>query len=83
MSCLHALPSLLVYWCVLFCIVSYSFVVSMKNLDLDWPLSGREYGLARLAYTVILAMASFPYLWSRQDEKNPNCVMRLSNIVGV
>ena len=34
-------------------------------------------------YAVILAMASSPYLWSGQDEKDPDCVMRLSNIVGV
>ena len=53
------------------------------NRYLDWPLSGWEYGLAPLAYTVISAMASSPYPWSRQDEKNPDCVMRVSNIVGV
>ena len=58
MSCLHSFPSFLVYWCVLFCILSYKFVVSIKNLDLDWPLSGRGYGLAHLAYTMISAMAS-------------------------
>ena len=83
MSCLHALPSFPVYWCVLFCILSYRLVVSIKNLDLDWPLSGSGYGLAPLAYTVISGMASSPYLWSCQDEKNPDCVMRLSHIVGV
>ena len=43
MSCLHALPSLLVYWCALFCI----FMVSIKNLDLDRPLSGWGYGECR------------------------------------
>ena len=64
MSCLHALPSFLVHWCVLFCNLSYRFVVSIKNLDLDWPLPGWEDGLAPLAYTVISAMASSPYLWS-------------------
>ena len=26
--------------CVLFCIISYRFVVSIKNLDLDWPIWG-------------------------------------------
>ena len=83
MSCLHALPSSLVYWCLLFCILSYSFMVSIKKLDLDCPLSGWGCGLARLAYTVILVMASSAYLWSCQDEKNPDCVMRLSNIWGV
>ena len=30
MSCLHALPSFLVYWCVLFSIFSYRFVVSIR-----------------------------------------------------
>ena len=83
MSCLHALPSFLVFWCVLFCILSYRFVASIKNLDLDWALSGWGYGLAPLAYSVISAMASSPYPWSCQDEKNPECIMRLSNIVGV
>ena len=83
MSCLHALPPFLVYWCVLFCILSYRFVVSIKILDLDWPLSGWGYGMAPLAYIMISAMASSPYLWSYQDEKNVDCVMRLSNIVGV
>ena len=53
MSCLHALPSFLVYWCVLFCILSNRFVVSIKNLDLDWPLSGWRYGPARQASTLI------------------------------
>ena len=61
MSCLHALPSFVVYWCVLFCILSYRFVVSIKNLDLDWPLSGWGYGLAPLVYTVISAMASIAF----------------------
>ena len=90
MSCLHALPSFLVYWCVLFCILSYRFVVSINNLNLDWPLSGWGYGLvgdmdwtAPLAYTVISVVASSPYLWSCHDERNRDCVMRLSNIVGV
>ena len=80
---LYALPSFLVYWCVVFCILCYRFVVSMKNLYLDWPLSGWGCGLTPLAYTVISAMASSPYRWSCQDERNPDCVMRLSNIVGV
>ena len=44
MSCLHALPSSGVYCCVLFGILSYRFVVSIKNLDLDWPLSSWGYG---------------------------------------
>ena len=83
MSCLHALPSFLVDRCVLFCIFSPRFVVSIKNLDVDWPPSGWGHGLAPVVYTVISAMASSPYLWSCQDEKNPDCVMRLSNIVGV
>ena len=39
MSSLHALPSFLVHLCVLLCILSYNFVASIKNLDLDWPLS--------------------------------------------
>ena len=43
----HALPSSLVHWCVLFCIFSYKLVVSIKNLDLDWPLSCLGYGPAR------------------------------------
>ena len=50
---LYALPSFLVYWCVVFCILCYRFVVSMKNLYLDWPLSGWGCGLTPLAYTVI------------------------------
>ena len=59
MSCLHALTSFLVYWCVLYCILAYyRFVVSIKNLDFDWPLSGWGYGPAPLVYTVILAMSS-------------------------
>ena len=82
MSCLHALPSFLVYWCVFFCILFYRFVVSFRSLDSDWPVSGWGYGLAPLAYTVISAMASSLYLWSRQDAKNSDCIMGLSNIVG-
>ena len=77
------LYSFLVYWCVLCCILFYTFVVSIKNLDLDWPLSRWAYGLAPLVYTVISAMASSLHLWSCQDKRNPDCVMRLSHIVGV
>ena len=40
------LPSFLVYWCMLFCILSYGFVVSIKNSDVDWPLSSWGYGPA-------------------------------------
>ena len=36
---LRALSSFLVYWCVLFCILSYRSVASIKNLDLDGPFS--------------------------------------------
>ena len=43
-TCLHDLPGLLMFLCVLLCIFSYIFVVSIKNLDLDWPLSGWGYG---------------------------------------
>ena len=52
-GCLHALPSFLVHWCVLFCIFSDSFVVFIKNLDLDWPLSSWGCGPARQASTPI------------------------------
>ena len=45
-SCLHALPSFLVQLCVLLCILCCSFMVSIKNLGLDVPLSGWGYGLA-------------------------------------
>ena len=48
--------------------------VSIKHLDLDWPLASWGYALAPLAYTVISAMASFPYFWSCQDEKDLDCV---------
>ena len=36
---------------VLVCVVLHPcrFVVLIKNLDLDWPFSGWEYGLARQA----------------------------------
>ena len=34
MSYLHALPSFLVHLCVLLCILSYRFGVSIKNLGL-------------------------------------------------
>ena len=71
------------YWVVLFCVLSYRFVVSMKNLDFDWPLFGWGYGLAPLAYTVLPAMASSLYIGSWQDKKNLDCVVGLSNIVGV
>ena len=44
--------------------------------------SGHGSKSARLfRRTVISAMSSSPYLWSCQDEKNLDCVMRLSNIV--
>ena len=39
--------------------------------------------MALLAYIVILAMASSPYLCSREDEKNLDCIMGLSNIVAL
>ena len=67
MSYLHALPSFLVYWCVLFCILSCTFVVSIKNLDLDWSLSGWGYGLAPLAYTVV-SVISVPWELSGRKE---------------
>ena len=47
------LISFLVYWCVLFCILSYRFVVSIKILYLDWSLSGWGYGQARQVSTPI------------------------------
>ena len=83
MSCLHVFSSFLVYWCVLFCILSCRFMVSIKNLDLDWPISNWGYGLAPSVHTVISAMAHSPYPWSCQHEKNPDCMMTLSNIVVV
>ena len=47
----RALSSFLVYWCVLLCILSYRFVVSSKNVDLDlnWPLSGWGQTVFRFA----------------------------------
>ena len=33
MSCMHALPSFLVHWCVLLCILSYRFVVSFSTFS--------------------------------------------------
>ena len=54
-----------------------------QNLYRRYRKLGPYPSCIALAYTVISAMAFSPYLWSCQDEKNPDCVMRLSNIVGV
>ena len=54
-----------------------------RFLDLDWPLFVWGYGLACLAYIVISAMPSSPYSLSCEEEKNLDCIMRFSNILGV
>ena len=40
LACLALISSVPPHFCVSFCI----FMVSIKNLDLDWPLSGWGYG---------------------------------------
>ena len=48
---------LLVYWRVLFCILSFRFMVSIKNLGLDWLLPHWGYGLAPSVFSSALELS--------------------------
>ena len=78
LACVARISSVLVY------VVLHPFLCGIYQ-EFGFGLAPFRLGIwiGPLAYAVISAMASSPYLWSCRDEKSPDCVMRLSDIVGV